>query len=507
MLDRVLTAALLCAVLLGGAALPVFAQEGDDGPCGLPPEGKPQRIKGGESLPPLPLPATPLRRTERKREPAPPTLVGKVMWGETHVQFLQDGRKFKYADWNLDPADLQRLLKVANNKLGIRYRHAPVEPASWSFNPSEIPILYFTGKRAIHFTDEVRAKLRQYVEAGGYLWGDACSGSDAFAQAFRQEMAAIFANRPLAPLSPDHPVFSCYQPLKKVQYTQDTKDRPDGAPFLEGLYVGCRTAVFLSKYDLSCAWDSNHTKEGAKGVLGEDAISIGLNLVSYCLAYYDLGKYLSKERVVEAEETPGPSDFVFAQVRHSGNWDPDPSAFANLLKAVTSGTSTRVTFQKKPVRLSDPTLLSYPFLYMTGHEEFVLGDDEVAGLRRFVSNGGFLLVDSCCGNLGFDAALRRELKRAFPNAALSDLPKDHPIYGTQEHLVTVEYTPKVRATFGEMNAPYLEGITLDGATRVVYSRFDLGCGWENQEHPWAKGVLAKDALRLGINAVVYALTH
>ena len=52
-------------------------------PLGMPPKAKPRRISGGESFPPLPLPATPLRRSERKRPPSPPKLIGKIVWGET----------------------------------------------------------------------------------------------------------------------------------------------------------------------------------------------------------------------------------------------------------------------------------------------------------------------------------------------------------------------------------------------------------------------------------------
>ncbi len=44
----------------------------------IPPIAHQNRISGGESFAPLPLPATPLRRTERKRDPAPPALVGKI---------------------------------------------------------------------------------------------------------------------------------------------------------------------------------------------------------------------------------------------------------------------------------------------------------------------------------------------------------------------------------------------------------------------------------------------
>ena len=67
-----------------------WGQEGS-GPvdCGPPPQAKPQSRTGGESFPPLPLPATPLRRTEKKRPPAPPSLVGKMALGP--IRYVRRG--------------------------------------------------------------------------------------------------------------------------------------------------------------------------------------------------------------------------------------------------------------------------------------------------------------------------------------------------------------------------------------------------------------------------------
>ncbi|MGO8748362.1 MAG: hypothetical protein ACLQNE_20505, partial [Thermoguttaceae bacterium] len=69
---------------------------GDDnsGPvdCGPPPAAKPQHQTGGESFPPLPLPATPLRRSEKKRPPAPPALVGKMAMGSPRW-ITKDGKR------------------------------------------------------------------------------------------------------------------------------------------------------------------------------------------------------------------------------------------------------------------------------------------------------------------------------------------------------------------------------------------------------------------------------
>ena len=70
----------LPGVLSGTAA---FAQEENSGPidCGPPPKAKPTHRTGGESFPPLPLPATPLRRSEKKKPPSPPALIGKMSMG------------------------------------------------------------------------------------------------------------------------------------------------------------------------------------------------------------------------------------------------------------------------------------------------------------------------------------------------------------------------------------------------------------------------------------------
>src|SRR3974390_1788228 len=88
-------------------------------PLGPPPPAAPRRISGGEGMPPLPLPATPLRRTERKREPSPPKLIAKVIWGDSASFTYDNGSSTKVADWNLCPGDLQQLMKRASERLGV----------------------------------------------------------------------------------------------------------------------------------------------------------------------------------------------------------------------------------------------------------------------------------------------------------------------------------------------------------------------------------------------------
>jgi hypothetical protein len=455
-------------------------------------------------VPPLPLPATPLRRTERKREPAPPTLVGKLTWGENRSQVLADGRKISWADWNTDPSDMQRLLKYTNEKLGVHYRHINVDAKAFSWDPNEVPVLYVEGRRAVRFDDATRKRMHEYVTRGGTVWASACHGSDAFADAFREEMKAVFPNQPLVTLAPDHPLFRCTHPVEKVKYSGG---RPDGIPVLEGITLGCRTAVILAPYDLCCAWDSFHVPDEGKCIVGDDAMKLGINMAAYAIAYYNLGKFLSQRRTVETDDAGLLGDFVYAQVRTNADWDPDPSAFASVLKGAIAATNTKVKFGRKDVPLTDPDLMNYPFLYLTGHRDFTFSESEAGALRAFLGNGGFLCADACCGSLAFDIAFRREMKRVLPDHEIKELPTTHPVFSTVHPVETVTYTPQVRVSFKEMNAPYLEGIQVGNETRVIYSRFDIGCGWEGEDHPYAYGVAPGDALKLGINILMYAMTH
>jgi hypothetical protein len=144
---------------------------------------------------------------------------------------------------------------------------------------------------------------------------------------------------------------------------------------------------------------------------------------------------------------------------------------------------------------------------MTGHHDFALQGVEVANLGKFLAQGGVLLADACCGRTTFDAAFRREIARVIPGAKLERLKEDHPLFSSLERIRTVEYTDLLKQSRPGFNAPALEGISLNGILAVVYSKYDLGCGWEEIDHPYARGVASTDALKLGMNTIVYAMTH
>jgi len=475
--------------------------------CGPPPPAKPQRIKGGESFPPLPLPATPIRRTERKREPAPPTLMGKVVHGNMVWATDANGNRYQYRDWTTDPADVKNLLNWTNSKLGIRYRPVDVTLKDFSYSPAEIPILYFTGHEGFTLTANERRGLQGFLRDGGFIIGDACCGMKPFAEAFEREIDAILPNRKRFVIPDDHPLLESFYRLGKVEYQVAGKGKFTDRVEIEGMNIGCRTAVFFTRQDLSCGWD-HHTHPHGSRVMPSHALQLGANIMTYALATYQLGRFLSTEKVYYQTDRKTRDEFVFGQIRHDGDWDPDPSAVMNLLKYVGRYSTMDVQFKRADVDLRQSRdVFKHSFLYMTGHHDFTLGGAEVTNLGKFLSNGGVLLADACCGRTSFDTAFRREMRRVLPGGTLERMDDDHPLFSALEKIKTVEYTDLIKQKNPGFNAAALEGVSLNGILSVIYSKYDLGCGWEEIEHPYSRGLASADALKMGMNTIVYAMTH
>jgi len=494
-----LAAAVLCVSVLVAGRLAY----GDWEP---PPPPKPSRISASEGFPPLPLPATPLRRTEKKRPPAPPALIGKIRYGKPVWKTTEDGRRFSYLDWQSDTTDLYHILRTSGSKLGVKYRSVEVSLDDFSFNPSEVPILYMSGHHHFEFSDEIIQKLRWYLRDGGTLVGDACCGAQPLTESFKALCQKLFPKRPLRQLPPDHPIYHAYYQIKNFTYQEPQKGVYKGVPNIYGIHLGCRLAVLLAPYDISCGWAQHEHPWGFR-VKAVPAQQFGVNFVAYCLATHELGRFLAAEKVYYQTGQPTREEFVFGQIVHGGDWDPHPSGNMALLKYAAANSTLEVQFKRANVDLRNTEAFQYPLLYMTGHDDFVLMDEEVAALRSYLRNGGILLADACCGRKAFDSAFRRELARVLPNRKLELLPPSHPLYSIQAKIGKVAYSGVVKQSYPDLDTPMLEGVTMGGVLCVIYSPFGLGTQWDGMERPFSKCYSTRDALRIGMNVIVYAMTH
>jgi hypothetical protein len=208
-----------------------------------------------------------------------------------------------------------------------------------------------------------------------------------------------------------------------------------------------------------------------------------------------------------AASLPGHADraapIAVAQVQYDGggDWYANPTGLSNLLREIRSRTGIAVVERPATVRLTDPALWNYPYLYLTGHGNIRFSPEEVRILRRYLESGGFLHVDD---NYGLDDSFRREIRRVFPDRELNELPTDHPIYATFYRLA--EGLPKIHRHEGRPAQGF--AVFQEGRIVLYYSfESDLGNGWEDAGTHELTPELRESAIRMGVNLFVYALSQ
>jgi len=201
--------------------------------------------------------------------------------------------------------------------------------------------------------------------------------------------------------------------------------------------------------------------------------------------------------------------FFFAQLKYKGGeWDPNPGFVEPIIEELELRTSVDGFKERRITTLADSDLFYVPFLYMAGKYEFdPFTSQEREILRRFLTYGGFLFAEDAMGakGFGFDRAFRTEMRQILPKSELKRLPPDHSVYRSFYLIDTLGGRQKVN--------PYLEGITIDQWTPVIYSQNDLSGAWAKDRfgkwiHECVPGgeVQRSQAFKAGINIIVYSLT-
>jgi hypothetical protein len=208
-----------------------------------------------------------------------------------------------------------------------------------------------------------------------------------------------------------------------------------------------------------------------------------------------------------------------------GGWGTDwPESDYNLSYRLQQLTSLKVSPWTLNLSLTDPRLFDYPFIYMIEPGNLYFTDEEVVALRKYLLAGGFLMVDDFWGDSQYQN-FYEQIKRVFPDREVKELPIDHEIFRIVYPLKDKPQMPSVNAAVQgrPWNITWEEGH--DGDTRTVHYKAifddkgrmmtiichntDLGDGWEEEgTDPWYFTEFAeKKAYPMGINIIVYAMTH
>ena len=176
--------------------------------------------------------------------------------------------------------------------------------------------------------------------------------------------------------------------------------------------------------------------------------------------------------------------------------------------------------EEHAVDLADPNLRRFPFLYALEVGEMRLTDAQVTGLRDYLSAGGFLVVDDFWRPDEW-ATWERQIARVLPGRSMYELPMDHPVFNGVYDIAEIMQVPNIQNGWNHglygtptnegrgSEVPHVFGIDDDeGHTMVIINwNTDLGDAWEWAEHPYYPLKFSTYAFEMGINMIVYGMTH
>lgn len=213
--------------------------------------------------------------------------------------------------------------------------------------------------------------------------------------------------------------------------------------------------------------------------------------------------------------------FTFARIKYRGygrssgregpGWSHDyPDADVHFMKIVREVTSMRpFTSQGNIlggaiVALDDPLLFKYPVAYLSEPGGWFPNTAEAAGLRKYLLKGGFMIVDDFPqGSWGqFEQAMRLVVPELRP----VQLTGKEPIF---DSFYKVDIS-RIRSEYGQSMGFYGYYENNDPARRLLvvagYNN-DIGESWQWSGSGWQPVDVSNEAFKLGINFLIYAVTH
>lgn len=235
---------------------------------------------------------------------------------------------------------------------------------------------------------------------------------------------------------------------------------------------------------------------------------------------------LTRPRPRGQKVSGGPGQFTFVRAiyhspfrgRFRGSWATDfPEADHHFILGVRYWSGSNLDIAPEPVQLEllNEKMFSYPLIYFVEPGYMELADDEALRLREYSMRGGFLFLDDFWGEYEWEN-VRLQMRKVFPDSSIEDLSLTHPIFHSYFDIDEVVQVPGIGAWLGRGVTyekggivPHYMGIH-DPQGRLVSfiaRNCDLGDAWEwidDRRYPMKYGLAA---YRLGINVIIYAMTH
>jgi hypothetical protein len=197
------------------------------------------------------------------------------------------------------------------------------------------------------------------------------------------------------------------------------------------------------------------------------------------------------------------------------SWTQDyPRADRHFLLALRRLSRIHSRSVEQPVNLDDgDDVFNWPWLYAVRPGEWNLTDSQAAKMRDYLLRGGFFMADDFWGNVEWDVFMT-SMHRVFPDREPVEIKDSDPIFHTVYDLDDRFQVPSQGDIYGEgygfdERTPHWRGI-YDSKGRIMVAMVtnsDLGDSWEWADSPYYPEQFASLGIRIGLNFVIYDMTH
>ena len=220
-------------------------------------------------------------------------------------------------------------------------------------------------------------------------------------------------------------------------------------------------------------------------------------------------------------------EFYFTRMAYNGggggfrrwrrnSWATDyPKSDRQFLIVLERLTGLDMFLEEHPRLLTDEHLNRFPFLYAVEVGYMSMGPEEASALREFLLRGGFLVVDDFWGTYEWQN-FEIEMQKVFPEYPIVDVPLEHEIFHNFYDIEEIIQVPNVGngvngwATHERDGyEPFAKGIFDEEGRMMVIVNWntDLGDAWEWAENPYYPLKYSTYAYQMGVNFIIYAMSH
>lgn len=401
-------------------------------------------------------------------------------------------------DWNQRPRDVANVTRWMGRQRERYFTWQVVDLNAGAQDLLDAPILYVSGSSELPFSEGEVAKLRQFVEDGGLILGNADCGKKAFAESFRKLGEDMFPAQKFRELPPTHTILAGQQ-FRAEKWKQRVS--------IQGLSNGVRELMLLlPSADAGRAWQQRADKSQ------EALFQLAGNLYLYATDQRT-DRLKGQTHVVKDLGVTPAKTVKLARLDVGGNWDPEPGGWRRL--ALVMKNEQKVALEVTPVKLGEGKLnrTTANVAHLTGTEAFQLNAAQREELERFVLSGGTLVVDAAGGSPAFADASEKELVAIFGEAAAKALKTpvapDHELFtNSAAPIKRVGYRRRLaQQATGELKGPRLRAIPIEKRLGIIFSREDISTGLIGHAVDGVAGYDPASATALMRNIILYAMTH